>query len=122
MGFYEKLKNCTTREEVRASFFEETGLVFPLKQKFDSTEQVLYIFRKERRFLPPKGIASPLAQALYVLRELKYGGAALSAAAVRVLRVPRGGLYRSHAALRAVLRPPKGRKIRLGPHTPFALS
>ena len=76
MGFYEKLKNCTTREEVRASFFEETGLVFPLKQKFDSTEQVLYIFRKERRFLPPKGIASPLAQALYVLRELKYGGAA----------------------------------------------
>ena len=45
MGIYEKLKNCTTREEVRASFFEETGLVFPLKQKFDSTEQVLYIFR-----------------------------------------------------------------------------
>ncbi len=72
---YEKLRNGTSREDVRAAFFGEFGLSFPARQKFDSTEQVLYVFRKEKRFAPPQGIASPLAQALYILRELKYGEA-----------------------------------------------
>lgn len=73
--FYESLKNCTTREEVRAACFAAFGLSFPAKQKFDGTQQVLYIFRKEKRFSAWKGVASPLAQALYILRELKYGEA-----------------------------------------------
>lgn len=75
MGLYESLKNCTTREEVRTTCLAAFGLSFPAKQKFDCTEQVLYIFRKEKRFPSPQGIASPLAQALYILRELKYGEA-----------------------------------------------
>ena len=73
--FYESLKNCTTREEVRAACFAAFGLSFPSKQRFDCTQQVLYVFRKEKRFSAFKGVASPLAQALYILRELKYGEA-----------------------------------------------
>ena len=61
--FYESLKNCTTREEVRAACFAAFGLSFPAKQKFDGTQQVLYIFRKEKRFSAWKGVASPLAPA-----------------------------------------------------------
>ena len=78
-GFYEKLLACKTREEVRAAFFAAEGLVFPAKQKFDCTERALYVFRKEKRFSGPKGadgIAASLAQALYFLRELKYGESA----------------------------------------------
>lgn len=75
LNLYEELKSCTSRESVRGAFFNFEGLSFPAKQKFDCTEQVVYIFRKEKRFQPPRGIASPLAQALYILRELKYGEA-----------------------------------------------
>lgn len=72
-SFYEQLKNCADREEVRAVALAAFGLKFPVKQKFDATAQVLYVFRKERKFSGERGIASPLAQALYGLRELKYG-------------------------------------------------
>ena len=78
-GFYEKLLACKTREEVRAAFFAAEGLVFPAKQKFDCTERTLYVFRREKKFSGPKGadgIAASLAQALYFLRELKYGESA----------------------------------------------
>lgn len=75
MNLYDGLKNCTTRESVRAEFFARAGISLPSGQKFDSTEQVLYVFRREKTFRP-RGVASPLAQALYILRELKYGEAA----------------------------------------------
>lgn len=78
-GFYEKLLACKTREEVRAAFFAAEGLVFPAKQKFDCTERTLYVFHREKKFSGPKGadgIAASLAQALYFLRELKYGESA----------------------------------------------
>lgn len=73
MRLYESLKNCGTREEVRAACLAAFGLSFPAREKVDSTGQVLYIFRREKRFAQKGRVA--LAQALYLLRELKYGEA-----------------------------------------------
>lgn len=72
---YERLKNCVSREKVRSVCLEAFGLSFPAREKTDSTEQVLYLFRRERRFSSARAVALVLAQALYALRELKYGEA-----------------------------------------------
>ena len=72
---YERLKNCGTREEVREVCLAAFGLSFPAREKTDGTRQVLYVFRKEKKFSAPHAAARVLAQALYALRELKYGEA-----------------------------------------------
>ena len=116
-GFYEKLLACKTREEVRAAFFAAEGLVFPAKQKFDCTERALYVFRREKRFSGAKGadgIAASLAQALYFLRELKYGESACG--------VPRRRVRRGSKALRALLRAAFGRGVRLGSYAARAVA
>lgn len=74
-GLYERLKSCTTKEQVRTVCLAAFGLSFSPKQKFDGTEQVLYLFRRDRKFSAGQGIASAVAQALYILREFKYGEA-----------------------------------------------
>lgn len=42
-------------------------------ENFECTERVLYVFKKGKKFREPNGVAAPLASALYVLRDLKYG-------------------------------------------------
>lgn len=75
-GLYQKLKNCTSREEVRALAVAELGLSFPVKQSLDCTERVAFIFVKANRLTGDRAYEA-LAQAAYALRELKLEDTAL---------------------------------------------
>lgn len=120
MRLYESLKNCATREEVRAACLAAFGLSFPAREKVDSTGQVLYIFRREKRF-GAKGQGSAGAGAVSAAgTQIRRGD--LSRAALHMRGVPRGGAACARRPLFPLLRAAAGGGVRLGPHPSFALS
>ena len=75
-SLYQKLKNCASREDVRATAVAELGLSFPVKQSLDCTERVAFTFVRFQKLSGEKAYEA-LAQAAYALRELKLGDTAM---------------------------------------------
>ena len=68
-GLNESLKGCVSRAEVGEAFFKYTAI----KARENATERVLFVFSRARRFKEADGVAKGIAEALYTLREYKYG-------------------------------------------------
>lgn len=68
-GLNESLKGCVSRAEVGEAFFKYTAI----KARRNATERVLFVFSRARRFKEADGVAKGIAEALYTLREYKYG-------------------------------------------------
>lgn len=74
-SLYEQLKNCSSQDELRAAFFSYFSLFDLLKSGKDATERLLYVFKRDKK-LKEESVAALIGKALYLLREIKYGGSA----------------------------------------------
>lgn len=71
---YDCLKGCETEEEVKSEFAKYFKFKIKTKKRFDHySEQILYEFKYDRNFKKISTRAKIIAQALYYIRELKFG-------------------------------------------------
>lgn len=71
---YSGLKACETEEEVKSEFAKYFKFKIKTKQRFDHySEQILYEFKYAKNLKNIQTRAKVIAQALYYIRELKFG-------------------------------------------------
>jgi hypothetical protein len=72
---FDSLKDCETEEEVKSEFAKYFKFKIKTKQRYDHySKQILYEFKYNKNVLNLPIRARAIAQTMYYLRELKFGG------------------------------------------------
>ena len=73
--FQNSLRTAKTEEEVKGAYTQFFGIKYNTSDRNDLyTQQVLFEFKYEKKLKQPKMLAVVLAQTLYYVRRLKFGG------------------------------------------------